>query len=728
MDAWLIAAVASEVDSACRNGRVERVSQPRPSDILLHVYAPRGSQRLLLSADPALPRAHLVVQRPANPTRPPAFCQALRRHLEGARVLSCAQPGIERSLELIVQGRDELGNPRPLRLIAELTGRLSNLVLVGPDGRIVDALRRVTEEINRFRQILPGIPYVPPPRPADRIDPVEALLTVGRDAVAQQLHQALAACAPGRPAAERLAATVFGLSPWLAAAAVSWAAGAPHAPQSVPPAADPGATVRGTAPEPHTSPTATMASADSASPPASPTPSPVPSPVPSPTPSIPPIPPASPVPPIPPASHPVPPFPSLSPSLPLSPSPSPSLSPEDRALTDAVLGIAQSIVQRAFAPCTLRAGTPSDQDSVPASTRSLPSAWPLPGWEATPAASASTACEQAYGAMARANAARVVAQRLGAALHAAQQRVAKRLAKQEAERTQAGEAEQLRCAGELLLAYGHTVPRGASEAWLPSFEDPQQSVRVALDPSRSAAANAQRLLRRYQKERRAQGQVADRVAASQDELRYLEEAALSLQQAESLEDLLALEAELAQQGIGAHRLVGRRAGRTAGSGPAGSRPPAAGRPPAPAPRLLRFEAEEGWLILVGRSAVANDHLTMKLAHPDDVWLHARQLPGSHVLLRPPAAGPGQGSPSPAALLQAARCAAHFSASRGAAHTPVDYTLRRHVWKPSGAKPGFVLYRHERTLVVGPGDLPPAIDPAGAHDPHTARGADRHGSG
>jgi predicted ribosome quality control (RQC) complex YloA/Tae2 family protein len=230
---------------------------------------------------------------------------------------------------------------------------------------------------------------------------------------------------------------------------------------------------------------------------------------------------------------------------------------------------------------------------------------------------------------------------------------------------------------------------------LPTLEDPGQTVTLELDPALSAVQNAERRLRRYRKAKRAREAVAERLAAGRAELAYLEEQALALAHAEGEAPLSQLAAELAHDGV----LPAPRAG--------GGRTPE--RPAGPLPPLA-FDGGGGWRVLVGRNAGGNDRLTMSQAHPQDIWLHARQMPGSHVLLQGPAGTAGD--PPDAVLLAAARCAAYYSAGRQGSHIPVDWTRRRHVWKPAGARPGFVLYEREHTLVVEPADLPPPLPPAG----------------
>ncbi|UUZ86782.1 NFACT RNA binding domain-containing protein [Paenibacillus sp. P26] len=107
-----------------------------------------------------------------------------------------------------------------------------------------------------------------------------------------------------------------------------------------------------------------------------------------------------------------------------------------------------------------------------------------------------------------------------------------------------------------------------------------------------------------------------------------------------------------------------------------------------------YTSSEGIPIYVGKNNTQNEYLTNRLAHPGDTWLHTKDIPGSHVVIRSPEFGD-------ATLTEAAQLAAYYSQARESSGVPVDYTLIRHVRKPSGAKPGFVIYDHQKTLFVTP---------------------------
>ncbi len=121
--------------------------------------------KLLLSANPSHPRAHLTQLSRENPDKPPMFCMLLRKHLSGARLLDIVQPPMERVLDLRLESLDELGDRVERRLVLEALGRRANLILLDGEGRILDCLRRVDGDLSAQRQVLPGMFYRLPPRP-----------------------------------------------------------------------------------------------------------------------------------------------------------------------------------------------------------------------------------------------------------------------------------------------------------------------------------------------------------------------------------------------------------------------------------------------------------------------------------------------------------------------------------------------------------------------------------
>jgi hypothetical protein len=301
--------------------------------------------------------------------------------------------------------------------------------------------------------------------------------------------------------------------------------------------------------------------------------------------------------------------------------------------------------------------------------RLLPYPVPLSGVDAMPvpsllagmdrvAAEAETARpEAAAGAIAA-----LIEQRVAAA-----ERKASRLREQLA---RAAEVDRLRGWGDLLLARLHLVPRGAEQVRLENWDGSDE--RIALDPSLTPAENAARLYDEARRRERAAAQVPALLEEAERELWRWRAAGAAAEAGEVPEWV---EAELA-----------RPEAETRGTAPGAALP------------YRRYRTSGGLEVRVGRSSRGNDELTFGHSSPNDVWLHARSVPGSHVILRWPDA---DGAPPARDLSEAATLAALFSKARSSALVAVDWTRRKHVRKPRGAAAGAVIPQRVKTLFVEP---------------------------
>ena len=202
-----------------------------------------------------------------------------------------------------------------------------------------------------------------------------------------------------------------------------------------------------------------------------------------------------------------------------------------------------------------------------------------------------------------------------------------------------------------------------------------EALEVALDPTLSPAANAQRYFKRYHKAHTARKLAESRLQETRQDIAMLEESLYFLERSESGQDISDLRAQLAEQGF-----VRREAG-------AGARKKKKAESP-----FLRFVSGDGFVIQAGRNSAQNERL-LKQARGEDVWLHARDIPGSHVLISAAGKQVPEGT-----LREAAQIAAFYSQARGKA-TQVDYTLRKLVRKTPGAGPGQVHYTGEKSLIA-----------------------------
>jgi predicted ribosome quality control (RQC) complex YloA/Tae2 family protein len=286
-----------------------------------------------------------------------------------------------------------------------------------------------------------------------------------------------------------------------------------------------------------------------------------------------------------------------------------------------------------------------------------------------PIASISAVVEAFYGATRAVTGHGQSKARLIERLTAERERVAARRRALDEQLHAAEAAEALRRSGEMIYAFLHTLRPGQTRL-------EADGLTIALDPRQSPVENAQTYFERYRRARAAAANLPELVQAADLELAYLDQLLAFAGLAEGLDELQALEAEWQEHAAGA--ATPRR------------------RPAARAPRRLR--TPRGDVILIGRNGRQNDQVTFDLAGPDDLWLHARGLPGAHVILQP------RGSarePEPRLIEAAAQLAAYYSPARAATAVEVDVTPRRWVRKVKGGPPGLVTYRHEYTVRVAP---------------------------
>ena len=171
-DAFYLSAVLDEI-RALGEARVEKIHQPSRDAVILLLRGRENRAKLLINPNPTAPRLHLTTANPENPPEPPMFCMLLRKHLMGARLVSVSQPPMERAAEFTFDCIDEMGDPVQKKLIAELMGRTCNLYLLGPDGRIIDCLRRIGLDESK-RPALPGLHYQSP-EPVNKFHPLAPL-------------------------------------------------------------------------------------------------------------------------------------------------------------------------------------------------------------------------------------------------------------------------------------------------------------------------------------------------------------------------------------------------------------------------------------------------------------------------------------------------------------------------------------------------------------------------
>ena len=200
-DAFFLSAVLDEIRDKATGARVDKIHQPSRDTVILQLKCNHGREKLLFAPNPANPRLHLTTASPENPAEPPMFCMLLRKHIGGSRLAQVNRMPMERWAEFVFDCTDEMGYPVQKRLVAELMGRTCNLYLLGPDGRIIDCLRRIGLDETSKRPALPGLIYQMPDaitknNPLEEGIFEEILRNPGADLLADRLMDTLGGLSP----------------------------------------------------------------------------------------------------------------------------------------------------------------------------------------------------------------------------------------------------------------------------------------------------------------------------------------------------------------------------------------------------------------------------------------------------------------------------------------------------------------------------------------------------
>lgn len=572
LDGAFLRHLKKEITDRALGARVDKIYQPNKEELVFLLRTRQEAFKLLLSARANSPRIHFTQYAPENPKVPPMLCMLLRKRLSGAKLVEVRQPGLERLLYLDFDAANELGDKVRLSLVIEIMGKYSNIILVDGQGKIVDALKRVDEEMSSQRLVQPGLAYELPPaqnKPCMlECQPEEIVEAIVHQPKNQSLNKGILNA-------------LQGLSP-VVCREIEHQVG------------------RGQ--ELFT-----------------------------------------------------------------------------RDLTQEQRERLRFFLERLFTTVRDTAGEPymvtkikgkpmefSFLNIVQYGTLASVSRWE----------DFSSLLDEFYEERDRQDRMRVKAQDLLRLLANASERLSRKINLQRGELARSEDREHLRVCGDLINANLYRIERGSAFADLENFYDENRLMRVKLDPALNATQNAQKYYKEYRKAKTAQQVLGEQIAQAEQELLYVDSVFDCLSRAQSESELNEIRQELREEGY----LKAVRDKR---------------KPPAPlAP--LEFVSSEGFRILVGRNNRQNDKLTLKQANNNDIWLHTKNIPGSHTIIVT-----GGRQPGDATLKEAAMLAAYHSRAKDSSQVPVDYTQVRYVSKPQGAKPGMVIYVHYQTLFVTP---------------------------
>ena len=245
----------------------------------------------------------------------------------------------------------------------------------------------------------------------------------------------------------------------------------------------------------------------------------------------------------------------------------------------------------------------------------------------------------------------------------------------------AEKSEDYRIQGELILANLHTITRGQTQVELQNYYSPElEKLTIHLNPEQTPSDNAQAYFKKYTKAKRGRSRIQQLISDLDADQETLQLYASKLESADTLEALRRLRAEFVESGYLKAQQRGKQK-QVVGEGP-----------------FRRYTSTNGFQMYVGKNSQSNDLLLRQIAKPHDMWLHTKQIHGSHVIIRNPENRPDIPMPT---LFQAARLAAYYSKAHHASNVPVDYTWARYVVKRKGNVAGYVHYTREKTLYVEP---------------------------
>ncbi|HHV72224.1 MAG TPA: fibronectin/fibrinogen-binding protein [Clostridia bacterium] len=579
-DGLMVKAVTEELTKTIKNGRIERVLQPDKNEIIFQIRQPGESFKLLISYHPQLARIHLTEENKQNPTTPPAFCMLLRKHLEGARITDIEQAGFERIVQIWLETYENITKPTKKLLIFELTGKHSNLVLVDPETKIVlDAAKRILPGQSRHRELIPNIPYTPPPF-QDKNDP---LLVENLEMFSLMLDNADQNVTT---LSELLSLTFLNLSSFLVKEIIK----------------------RSKLNDKITWKELNFAE-------------------------------------------------------------------RNRLWTNF-----QQIINNksSWKPqLVLNLEQKTYEEFIPIESIQYKKEQLIP----FPTISKMLDCY--FSNLDRERKLNASKTELTKSIKQILKRYYKKITLQEKELKQAENAEQWKLKGELLLANLYKLKGGEKQIEVHNYYEPENSLMIIeLDPQLSGSENAQKMFKKYNKAKSTLAQLSKQLLLSREETNYLEGVLFSIEEATEIGELEEIKEELINQGYYKEKNKKQKL-KTQKN--------------AKITEPLQFWSEDGFMILVGRNNSQNDYLTMRIAKNNDIWLHTKNIPGSHVIIKKEA----KETIPDSTIEEAAILAAYYSKGRNSNSVPVDYTIKKNVKKPLNAKPGMVIYDNYKTIYVKP---------------------------
>ncbi len=581
LDGFSLHPLIAELNDKIAGGRIDRICQPNKQDIYLYIRQPGQTYILYLSINPQNPMVNLTEIQPENPPEPPTFCMVLRKQIEGGRIASISQYGLDRMILIDIDTLGTKGVIITKTLVAELMGKYSNLILT-QDGTIVDAFRKVGENNNRVRTVLPGHEYELPPA-QDEIN----ILTnstdkfVNRVKIYQEatLYKAILASGLGfGPVTVKELIYMAGLYDDL--------------------------------------PVKNMEDIDFTS------------------------------------------------------------------LSHAVDELKSVYNEKTFSPVMIL----DERNKIKAMTPFSLHIFPEKQFIRKKYTSLNELLEDSKKFVKRNTFPEKDVYKKIITAEINRQNKKEKILTEDFHKAQKADKQKIKA--DNLMTYQYQFQdHHDNEISVPDIYDENGTViKIALDTKLTLMQNAQAYYKKYDKLKRSKEMIETQLKHCQRDRNYAMSIENALEASNSLSDLEDIKNEM----IKAEFLQPDNRKKAA----------------TPPSKPFKFLLPNNMTIYVGKNNYQNDRLTFKLSHKDDIWLHTKDIPGSHVIIDTKGDDIDEHN-----LLLAAQIAVHFSKARNSSKVPVDYVPIKFVKKPSGSKPGFVIFTNNKTLYVTPNEaeIIPIID-------------------
>ena len=594
-DSLALHLVAHELHDTILNGQIRHVEQLDRQSIALKISQKAETYRLLISAHPVQARTHLI-ERPPKGKEESHFADFLMKHIARGKIISIEQMGWDRVLKITIESKSDVIEPSLRSIVAEFMGKHSNIILIDEaTGKILESIKHIDGTMSRYREILLGLNYTPPPR-QEKLHPLALNYETFTALIENQRELNW----------KFLFHRIDGLSPTLAKEIIVRA---------------------GDSPTPNQLREAYQQI----------------------------IAPFNPV-------H-------SQPQILITNSLRATNAEQDTRRTETVMSKSGAALLELL----------NDNNQLVAV-----SALPLcqfPHTENIPFETMNEALCAYYGTIVRVEEIKTERHTLNQVLDKLSTAIDRKLILLRKDLADSEKADDYRIKGELLKANLHRLKRGQTCVEVQNYYSPELNpLKIELDPQRSPSENVQQYFKRYTKAKRGRSVIIQLIADNTAEQEVLRAHAQDVEKAITLEALLEIRSEFTKMGWIKSGKQGKKKGIRETT-------------------FRKFTSPNGFQMYVGRNSKENDLLLRQIATARDMWLHAKQIHGSHVIIRNPENRPDIPMPT---LLQAAQIAAFFSKARHTSYAPVDYTWARYVVKPKGSAPGFVTYTREKTLYVEPG--------------------------